>query len=152
MLFLLELVVFVGLPGSGKSSFYRARYAGTHALVSKDLLRNARDPRAREARLIEEALASGRSVVVDDTNPRREDRAALVELGRRFGARLVCWFFDESRETCLERNRGRTGRARVPDVAIHVAARRLVVPSPAEGFDEVHVVRSAGPTDAPAAS
>src|SRR5262245_59429337 len=33
----LDLVVFVGLQGAGKSTFYRAQFAGTHELVSKDL-------------------------------------------------------------------------------------------------------------------
>jgi predicted kinase len=32
----MELVVFIGLPASGKSSFYRQRFSSTHALVSKD--------------------------------------------------------------------------------------------------------------------
>ena len=38
----MELVILVGLPGSGKTTFYQSRFAETHAHVSKDLLRDRR--------------------------------------------------------------------------------------------------------------
>ena len=38
------------------------------------------------------------------------------------------------------RNRGREGKARVPDVAIFTTRKRLVPPTIEEGFDEVVVV------------
>ena len=74
----MELVIFVGLQGAGKSSFYRARFAASHVLVSKDRLRNNRRPSRRQGQLIEEALQTGRSVVVDNTNPTVQDRPRLV--------------------------------------------------------------------------
>ncbi|WP_207955865.1 AAA family ATPase [Rubrobacter marinus] len=61
----------MGLQASGKSTFYRERLAGTHAHVSKDLFRHNKDRNRRQAQLVREALRSGRSVVVDNTNPRR---------------------------------------------------------------------------------
>src|SRR5256885_2110879 len=138
----MELVVFVGLQGSGKSGFYSSRYAGTHVHVSKDLFpRSARHKPERQQRQIEQALATGRSVVVDNTNPRRSDRAALVELGRRHGARIVAVHFLASVGEALGRNRARQGAARVPDVAIFTAAKRLEPPAPEEGFDELVRVR-----------
>ena len=36
------------------------------------------------------------------------------------------------------------GRARVPDVAVHVAAARMQPPTLDEGFDELYRVRAAG--------
>ncbi|MFL5310436.1 MAG: AAA family ATPase [Myxococcales bacterium] len=138
----MELVVFVGLQGSGKSGYFASRYAGTHVHVSKDLFpRHARDKPGRQLRQIEEAIATGRSVVVDNTNPRRADRAALVQAGRRAGARIVAVHFLASVGDALRRNAGREGRARVPDVAIYTTARRLEAPLRDEGFDEIVRVR-----------
>src|SRR5947209_8125144 len=57
-----ELVLFVGLQGAGKSSFYRDRFAGTHDWVSKDRFPNNRNSARRQRQLVEGALASGRSV------------------------------------------------------------------------------------------
>jgi predicted kinase len=140
----MEVVILVGLPGSGKTSFFQWRFAATHAHVSKDLLPNARDKGARQIGLVEAALRAGRSVVVDNTNPRVVDRAPLVAAARRNGAGVVGYFLDTTRGECLTRNRLREGRARVPDVAVHVAASRLQPPSREEGFDELFTVRAAG--------
>jgi predicted kinase len=136
----MELVILVGLPGSGKTSFFQSRFASTHAHVSKDLMHRG----ARQLALIEEALRSGRSVVVDNTSPRVADRAPLVAAGRRHGARIVGYLLDTARAECLQRNRRREGRARVPDVAVHVAAARMQPPTLDEGFDELYRVRAAG--------
>jgi predicted kinase len=138
-----ELVVFVGLQGSGKTTFYRSRFAATHAHVSKDNFRHHRRPAIRQRRLIEEALAGGRSVVVDNTNVTAADRAELVALGRAFGAQVTCYYFPPDVAASLARNAGRAGKARVPDHAIQMTARRLQPPTPAEGFDRFHVVRIA---------
>lgn len=137
----LELVLFVGLQGSGKSSFYRAHFAVTHALVSKDLFPNNRNRTRRQRQLIEESLGSGRSVVLDNTNPTPEDRAEPIALARAHEARVVGYAFPTDVASALERNRRREGRARVPDVAIHVTAARLRPPTPEEGFDALFTVR-----------
>jgi predicted kinase len=139
----MELVVLVGLQGSGKTTFYRSRFAATHAHVSKDNFRHHRRPARRQRQLIEEALAEGRSVVVDNTNVTAADRAELVALGRAYGAEVVYYYFPPDVEASLTRNAARSGKARVPDHAVHITARRLQPPAPAEGFDRMHAVRIA---------
>jgi predicted kinase len=140
-----ELVVFVGLPASGKSTFYRERFAATHELVSKDLMPSNRRRGARQAELIARALAAGRSVVVDNTNMRRADRAELVALARAAGASTALYHFTAPVGDCLGRNRKREGKARVPDVALFVAAKRLEPPCDEEGFDARYEVALAAP-------
>jgi predicted kinase len=138
-----ELVVLVGLPGAGKTTFYRERFAATHLQVSKDLLRNRRDRQARQLALLDAALAAGRSAVVDNVNATRADRAALIAVARRYGAAVHGYVVDTPAAECLRRNRLRAGRERVPDVAIHAAAKRLEPPTPEEGFDALSRVRAA---------
>ena len=137
----MDLVIFVGLQASGKSTFFRERFAATHAHVSKDLFRNNRNPKRRQTQLIEAALERGSSVVVDNTNPTLEDRLTLIGLGRGFGARIVGYYFESEVRRCIGRNRRRLGKERVPDVAIFATAKRLVAPSYSEGFDELFRVR-----------
>jgi predicted kinase len=135
-----ELILFVGIQAAGKSTYYAAHFAATHVHVSKDLMKNVRNRDERQQQLIESALAAGRSVVVDNTNPTPLVRAPLIELGRRHGARVIAVFFESVVKDTVARNRLREGKARVPDVAIYVAARRLVKPTLDEGFDEVRAI------------
>jgi predicted kinase len=132
----LSLVILIGLPASGKSTYFRQHFAATHVHVSKDVL-----PRgARQETLIDAALKAGKSVVVDNTNPSPDARAPLIALGRRHGARIVGYFFEIDVKTALVRNRQREGKARVPDVALFVTRKKLLPPSYDEGFDEIHVI------------
>ncbi len=136
-----ECVVFVGLQASGKTSFFRERFASTHEHISKDNFSHARHRDLRQAALLDAALRTGRSVVLDNTNPTPADRQGAVAVARLHSARVVCYYFDSDRRSALGRNRRREGKARVPDVAILTTAKRLVPPSYAEGFDEIYVVR-----------
>ena len=136
----LELIIFVGLQASGKSTYYHTHFAATHVHVSKDLMKNARNREMKQRQLIGDALATGKSVVVDNTNPTRAAREPLIEIGRRHGARVVAYYFETTVKEAIARNRAREGKARVPDVAIYVTARKFAAPSFDEGFDEVRVI------------
>jgi len=137
-----QLVIFVGLQAAGKSSFFRERFASTHAHVSKDLMpRAARDKESRQLAQVEQALLIGQPVVVDNTNPRAADRAPLIELARRYEARVVGYFFEPGIQDSLRRNAAR--EPQVPKVAIFTTAKKLQPPSFEEGFDEIHHVRLA---------
>jgi len=140
----MELIIFAGLPGSGKTTYYQEHFAATHVHVSKDLMPNARDRDTKQLMQIEKALAAGQSVVVDNTSPSRDARAPLIAAGRKHGARIVGLYFDVPVQAALARNRAREGRGRVPDVAIFVTKKKLVPPSIEEGFDEVRVVMTDG--------
>lgn len=135
-----ELIIFVGLQASGKSTYYREHFAATHMHVSKDLMKNTRNRDEKQEQMIEQALAQGRSVVVDNTNPTPAVRAPLIAIGRRHGARVLAYYFESTVKDAVARNRLREGKARVPDVAIFVTAKKMVPPGLAEGFDEVRVI------------
>ena len=137
----MEFVVLIGLQASGKTTYRRAHFDSTHAVVSKDHFRNNRRRARRQELLIEEALAAGRSVVVDNTNPSVEERAALISQARRFSARVVGYYFSCTVEGATERNRLRFGRERVPDVGILSTAKAMRRPSLAEGFDELYYAK-----------
>ena len=132
-----ECVVFIGLPASGKSTFYQRRFAGTHVHISKDLFPKSVDKNARQARELTAALRAGRPVVIDNTNCASADRAAIIAVARPLGARVIGYYFAATARESVGRNRGREGSARVPPVAIFTAAKRLVIPTREEGFDEL---------------
>lgn len=138
----LELALFIGLQGAGKSTFFERKLRSTHVHASKDLLGRSKKRHARELRLVEASLAQGRSVAVDDTNPTRALRAEFIALARRHGARVVGYWFPPDPRACLARNVQRSGRARVPPVALFATLKKLEPPLPEEGFDALVTVRA----------
>ncbi|QBD82013.1 ATP-binding protein [Ktedonosporobacter rubrisoli] len=139
----MELIIFIGLQAAGKSTFFRTRLSEKgYTYVSKDLLSNNRRPEHRQQELIEAALQAGTSVVVDNTNPTLESRAALIRLGQQYQAEITGYYFVPEVKLSLERNKQRSGKARVPDVAIFTTRKKLVPPSFAEGFARLYQVRA----------
>lgn len=135
-----ELILFVGMQAAGKSTYYAKHLAATHVHVSKDLMTNVSNRDRHQEKLIGAALTAGQSVVVDNTNPTPIVRAPLIALGHKHGARVIAYYFEAVVKEAVARNRLREGKARVPDVAMYVTARKLVPPTFAEGFDEVRVI------------
>ena len=136
-----ECVVMIGLPGAGKSTLARRLYPA-HDCISKDAFSpSARDKQRRQDAALRAALAAGRSVVVDNTNVTSAERAAIIAIARTFAARIVGVYVAATTREAVARNEQRSGRGRVPKVAIFTCARRLQPPLPEEGFDEVRTLR-----------
>ena len=135
-----DCLVFVGIPASGKTTFYRQRFAATHRHISKDLWPKSAKKDSRQARELRDALGRGEPVVIDNTNPSIADRQAVITIARELSARVIGYYFSTTTREAVGRNRGREGPARVPNVAIFTAAKRLVVPTRDEGFDELYQV------------
>ncbi len=136
----MEIIILMGLQASGKSTFYRAHFAATHEHVSKDLLRGSKNKNRKQAELIERAFQEQRSVVVDNTNATLQDRLPLIDLGHRYGAKIIGYYFQPNVLSSRKRNIQRTGKEQVPEVAIFVTAHKFMPPSYAEGFDTLYNV------------
>jgi predicted kinase len=135
----MEAVIFIGIQASGKSQFYKERFFNSHVRISLDLLKT----RAREDKLLTLCLESGQPFVIDNTNPRLENRSRYILLAKQHGYRVVGYFFEPNVAESLRRNEMRSASAIVPKVAIFATFKRLQAPELAEGFDELFVVRSA---------
>jgi predicted kinase len=129
----MQAVVFCGVQGSGKTTLYRERFLDTHVRVSMDLLRT----RAREAAFVDLCLQSGQPFVVDNTNPTPADRRRYVEPAREMGFGVIGYLVEVDRALAMARNAERSGRARVPIAGVMGTDRRLIRPTPEEGFDEL---------------
>ena len=136
----MEAVIFIGLPGSGKSTFYKERFYDTHLRLNLDMLKT----RNRERRLLRVCLETQMRFVVDNTNVLRSERKVYIDAAREAGFRVVGYYFRSRVEECLKRNDQRQGARRLPMKAILGFAGRMERPNLAEGFDEIHYVRIDG--------
>ena len=132
-----QLVIFTGIPASGKSTFYQKRFFATHVRVNLDMLKT----RHREAQLVDACIEGRTSFVVDNTNLQHADRARYIPVARAAGLSVVGYVFQTPIVDALTRNAARTGKQRVPDAAIRNAVSRFELPTLAEGFDLLRLVR-----------
>jgi len=135
----MEALIFVGVQGSGKTTFYRERFFDTHVRISLDMLKT----RHREQLLLAACLAAKQPFVIDNTNPLPSDRARYIGAAREAGFRVVAYFFDTTLRDAIQRNNQRAGKQKIPVPAIAGAFRKLQVPTLEEGFDDVYSVKVA---------
>jgi predicted kinase len=147
----MRIVVLVGLPGSGKSTWLEQRGANSLSsdAIRKLLLDDETDQRANDRvfqtvrYLLRHRLGLGRPVTyIDATNLTPEERRPYIGIGRSYGCELEAVFFDVPPEICRERN-ARRSRV-VAEEAMDRLGARLVPPSLEEGFLRITVVTDSG--------
>jgi predicted kinase len=142
------VVLAIGLPGSGKSSWFKRH--NIHPL-SSDLLRELLFDDPQEQRFQDLVFSNLRSMLkarliarrplnyVDATNLTPHDRHSWIKLAKDYGYDVQGVFFDVPLEVCMERHQ-RRGRV-VPDDIMRKMAGKLKPPTFEEGFSKITVVR-----------
>ena len=142
------VVLAIGLPGSGKSSWFK-RHNITP--LSSDMLRALLFDDPTEQRFQDLIFSNLRSMLkarliarrplnyVDATNLTPHERQSWIKLGQDYGYEVQAVFFDVPLEVCLERNHKRE-RTVADDVMRRMSA-KLKAPTFEEGFSKITVVR-----------
>ena len=136
-----ELVILVGMQGSGKT-YYCRTVLGGHVRISQD-----EGPRSLGGVLarLEELLAERTPlIVIDRTNPIRSQRESFAHLARQAGYRVKIVHFDLPREVCEDRIQHRSGHPTLDAASMAMAISRylscLETPTELE-CDELVIVR-----------
>jgi predicted kinase len=142
------VVLAIGLPGSGKSSWFKRNKITP---LSSDLLRALLFDDPTEQRYQDLVFSNLRSMLkarliarrpmnyVDATNLTPQERQGWIKLAKDYGYEVQAVLFDVPLETCLERNR-RRDRV-VAEEAMRRMAGKLKPPAFEEGFSKITVVR-----------
>src|SRR5882757_375239 len=142
------VVLAIGLPGSGKSSWFKRHDIRP---LSSDLLRELLFDDAQEQRFQDLVFSNLRSMLkarlvarrpvnyVDATNLTPHDRHSWIKLAKDYGYEVHGLYFDVPVDVCLERNQKRE-RVVAEDIMRKMAA-KLKAPTFEEGFSKITVVR-----------
>ena len=142
------VVLAIGLPGSGKSSWFK-RHNVTP--LSSDMVRSLLFDDVREQRFQDLVFSNLRSMLkarliarrptnyVDATNLTPHERQHWIKLAKDYNYEVHAVFFDVPLEVCIERHQ-RRDRV-VPEDVMRRMAAKLKPPSFQEGFAKITVVR-----------
>lgn len=142
------VVLAIGLPGSGKSTWFKRRGA---VPLSSDVIRSMLFDDVTEQRFQDLVFSTLRSLLrarlvarmpvnyVDATNLSPHDRRGWIKMAHDFGYEVQAVFFDVPLEVCMERN-ARRNRV-VPEDVMRRMGDKLRPPKFEEGFSKITVVR-----------
>lgn len=152
-----ELIMLVGLPASGKTTYAEllAKREGFIHLSSDNLRLSMGFGPGEGSGIVfqtmlkdaKDMLIKGKNVVYDATNLTRKHRIHCIESLKKVDCKKKCVIFAESYESCLRRNGEREEFARVPDGRIKEMFLSFQTPMKYEGFDEIEIVRKSATLD-----
>ncbi|KAF2078327.1 hypothetical protein CYY_000311 [Polysphondylium violaceum] len=135
-----ELVIFVGWPASGKSTFARKYFVPAgYAHVNQDTLGS----KAKCLKAAAESLSKKQSTVIDNTNPQASTRAEYIEIAKKYGASIRCFVFNTERSMAEHLNYYRErkqGVKHISSMVYNIFNKNCQTPTEKEGFKKVHQV------------
>lgn len=143
-----ELVMLVGIPGSGKSTFSGEYEERGYRIHSSDQIRRemygSEEIQGKSSEVFEllgqrvrKDLAAGRSCVIDATNLSRKRRTAMLGSVAKYAGRKTCVIVLATPSVCMERNAARNRT--VPPEAIYRMLCSFETPYYYEGWDTIKV-------------
>lgn len=116
-----EVVLFVGAPGSNKSTLYNQKYSD-YVHVSKDI------QKTKEMSIYMSALKNNQNIVVDDTNPTKDVRSTFIDPAKKLGYNVTILYFVKAGHNYNDKR-----AKKVPDLVYYIFFKKLEVPTEEEG-------------------
>lgn len=123
-----ECVILVGYPASGKSTFAKTKFEPhNYHIVDGDTLKTL-------PKMLKEAksqLQQGKSVVIDATNGKKENRNQIIKMARDLGVPSRCFVFTMDITEAMQWNTKRTLETgkKVPKIAFWTYRKHYVPPT-----------------------
>ncbi|MBQ9981927.1 MAG: AAA family ATPase [Oscillospiraceae bacterium] len=129
------MVIMIGLQASGKSTFCKTCLSD-YKYISLDIL----NTRNKEKNAVLSCLENNEDFVIDNTNPSVDDRKKYFEMIQDSDYKVIAYYMKSVLAECLLRNDKRTGKAKIPRMALASTSKKIDLPSYEEGFDEIYYV------------
>lgn len=140
-----DMVLMVGPPASGKSSFAKDKLVSQgYTWINRDTLNTP----AKCLKATLEAVGAGKNVVIDNTNPSKAVRADYIDVAKEAGYVVRCFVMDTPLELAFHMNMFRQSKSegavrRIPQVAYNMYKKNFEAPSQSEGFKAIEKIQFA---------
>lgn len=133
----MQLIIFIGIQGAGKSTFYKQNFVDTHIRLNGDMLKT----KHRQNVLFNACLHSKTRTIIDKININKQSRQNFIQQAQLQHFEIIAYYFDVELKHAIKRNNQRTGKAKIPEIAIRGAYKRLELPEFDEGFHKIYYVK-----------
>ena len=143
-----EMIIMVGFPASGKSSFARkinSNYTN-YIIINQDTLKTL----AKCKKYTNECLEANKSVIIDSTNPTIFGRNDWIEIAKKFNYIVKIFKMKTSLEHSKHNNvyRSLTSNTElIPDIVYNIYKSKFEEPKITEGVNEIVEVEPEYPDD-----
>jgi bifunctional polynucleotide phosphatase/kinase len=132
-----ELIIFVGFPGSGKSTF-----------ISKNLIQNNYNVISQDVsktknkchKLCEQFMKEKKKIVIDNTNPSLETRMNYIDLAKKYNYNVRCFHMstteNHSRHNAMYRYLYQN-KPYIPSLVFNIYKKKYEKPTLQEGYSEI---------------
>lgn len=133
----LDLIIFVGFPGSGKSTF-----------ISKNLIQNNYNKISQDElktknkchKLCEQYMREKKKIVIDSTNPSIESRKDYIDIAKKYNYHVRCLQMTTTENHSRHNSMYRylyENKPHIPSLVYNIYKKKYEKPSLQEGFYEI---------------
>jgi len=130
-----ELIIFVGFPGCGKSTFYKNNF-NNYVHINQDELKT----KAKCLKLCLNSMKNNKNIVIDNTNPSKEIRKNYIDIAKEYNYKCRCIYFNIDFLLAKHMNYYRAfteNKILIPDIAYNLYKSKFEMPELNEGFEDI---------------
>ncbi|KAI8131010.1 hypothetical protein FF38_04306 [Lucilia cuprina] len=133
-----EMIIMMGLPGSGKSHFVQNHLAPLgYTVANADTVGSTQSC----LKICEKSLVSNKSCVVDNTNVDVDSRKKFIELAKKYKIKCRCFMMNVSvaqvKHNIAFRQLTDNKHSKINDMVFNMMKKKYNIPTLTEGFAEI---------------
>lgn len=135
-----QLIINVGFPGSGKSTFSKQFIGDKWIIANQDTCKTS----AKCLKLCKEGIINGKSIIIDNTNPDKKTRKKYIDVAKSINKNIhiTCLHFTTPMEIAQHNNKYRNFESnnkvkRIPDMVYYIFRKKLEIPEKNEGINKI---------------
>lgn len=136
-----NIIINVGAQASGKSTISKINKYKDYIILNNDTMKSKK----KLEKTFNEIIEKGGNIIIDNTNPKSETRKYYIDIAKKNGYIVYCYFFDFDKlfikhMNCLRVQCNHGKEKHIPDIAYNIFYKNLEIPKQSENIDEIIII------------